>query len=109
MEEDNKTNSDNTKTIDQDEILQNVMKEIEKAYGKGAIMKLGDKSNLTIEAISTGSLLLDEAIGVGGYPKGRIIEIFGPESSGKTTLSLHAIAETQKGGEEGLLLMPNML
>lgn len=54
------------------------MKEIEKTYGKGAIMKLGDKSNLTIEAVSTGSLLLDEAIGVGGYPKGRIIEIFGP-------------------------------
>ncbi|RUP77124.1 recombinase RecA [Spiroplasma poulsonii] len=104
MEEDNKTNSDNTKTIDQDEILQNVMKEIEKAYGKGAIMKLGDKSNLTIEAISTGSLLLDEAIGVGGYPKGRIIEIFGPESSGKTTLSLHAIAETQKRGGRGAFI-----
>ncbi|MBH8623407.1 recombinase RecA [Spiroplasma sp. hyd1] len=104
MEEDNKTNSDNTKTIDQDEILQNVMKEIEKAYGKGAIMKLGNKSNLTIEAISTGSLLLDEAIGVGGYPKGRIIEIFGPESSGKTTLSLHAIAETQKGGGRGAFI-----
>ncbi|UNF62102.1 recombinase RecA [Spiroplasma poulsonii] len=104
MEEDNKTNSDNTKTIDQDEILQNVMKEIEKAYGKGAIMKLGNKSNLTIEAISTGSLLLDEAIGVGGYPKGRIIEIFGPESSGKTTLSLHAIAETQKRGGRGAFI-----
>ncbi|WHQ36604.1 recombinase RecA [Spiroplasma sp. SV19] len=104
MEDDNKANSDNTKTIDQDEILKNVMKEIEKAYGKGAIMKLGDKSNLTIEAISTGSLLLDEAIGVGGYPKGRIIEIFGPESSGKTTLSLHAIAEAQKKGGRGAFI-----
>ncbi|WP_424527305.1 recombinase RecA [Spiroplasma endosymbiont of Glossina fuscipes fuscipes] len=104
MEKDNKTNSDNIKTIDEDEILKNVMKEIEKAYGKGAIMKLGDKSNLTIEAISTGSLLLDEAIGIGGYPKGRIIEIFGPESSGKTTLSLHAIAETQKRGGRGAFI-----
>lgn len=85
------------------------MKEIEKAYGKGAIMKLEDKSNLTIEAISTDSLLLDKTIGVGGYPKGRIIDIFGPESFGKTTLSLHAIAETQKKGKEVLLLMLSML
>ncbi len=76
--EDNKPVPPQTKPLDQDEILKTVMKEIEKTYGKGAIMKLGDKSNLTIEAVSTGSLLLDEAIGVGGYPKGRIIEIFGP-------------------------------
>ncbi|AHF58063.1 recombinase RecA [Spiroplasma eriocheiris] len=81
---------------DPDNILKNVMKEIERTYGKGAVMKLGDKSHLTIEAVSTGSLVLDNAIGIGGYPKGRIIEIFGPESSGKTTLSLHAIAEVQK-------------
>lgn len=102
--EDNKPVPPETKTVDQDEILKTVMKEIEKAYGKGAIMKLGDKSNLTIEAVSTGSLLLDEAIGVGGYPKGRIIEIFGPESSGKTTLSLHAIAEVQKNGGRGAFI-----
>lgn len=76
--EDNKPVPPQTKPLDQDEILKTVMKEIEKTYGKGAIMKLGDKSNLTIEAVSTGSLLLDEAIGVGGYPKGRIIEIFWP-------------------------------
>lgn len=102
--EDNKPVSPETKTVDQDEILKTVMKEIEKTYGKGAIMKLGDKSNLTIEAVSTGSLLLDEAIGVGGYPKERIIKIFGPESSGKTTLSLHAIVEVQKNGGRGAFI-----
>ncbi len=110
MEEDNKVTSDNTKAIDQDEILKNVMKEIERAYGKGAIMKLGDKSNLTIEAISTGSLLLDEAIGVGGYPKGRIVEIFGPESSGKNNIvfACHCWS-TKKRMVEELLLMQSML
>jgi len=73
--------------------------QIEKAYGKGTIMKLGeDKPILKLEAISTGSFGLDIATGIGGYPKGRIIEIFGPESSGKTTLALHAIAEAQKLG-----------
>lgn len=71
-------------------------------------MKLGEKTNLKIEAISSGSLLIDEAIGIGGYPKGRIIEIFGPESSGKTTLTLHAIAEAQKNKPKLLLLMQNM-
>ena len=71
---------------------------IEKAYGKGAIMKLGDKSHIDTEVIPTGSMLIDNALGVGGYPKGRIIEIYGPESSGKTTLALHAIAQTQKLG-----------
>ncbi|WP_146638084.1 recombinase RecA [Spiroplasma clarkii] len=76
----------------------NVIKEIEKTFGKGSIMRLGDKANALIEAIPSGSFLIDRAIGIGGYPKGRIIEIFGPESSGKTTLSLHAVAETQKFG-----------
>ena len=71
---------------------------IEKAYGKGAIMKLGDKSHIDTEVIPTGSMLIDNALGVGGYPKGRIIEIYGPESSGKTTLALTAIAECQKKG-----------
>lgn len=71
---------------------------IEKAYGKGSIMVLGDKPMVNIESVSTGSFLLDEALGIGGYPRGRVIEIYGPESSGKTTLTLHAIAEAQKAG-----------
>ncbi|WP_053230347.1 recombinase RecA [Spiroplasma culicicola] len=73
-----------------------MIKDIEKTFGKGSIMRLGDKAEMLIEATPTGSFLLDRAIGIGGYPKGRIVEIFGPESSGKTTLSLHAIAEAQK-------------
>ena len=71
---------------------------IEKNYGKGSIMKLGSKTNVDIEAISTGSLGLDIALGIGGVPKGRIIEIYGPESSGKTTLATHIVAESQKQG-----------
>ena len=78
--------------------LEETLKQIEKLYGKGAIMRLGDRDNVDVDAIPSGSLLIDEAIGVGGDPKGRIIEIFGPESSGKTTLALHAIAECQKNG-----------
>ncbi len=78
--------------------LQAAMSKIEKDFGKGAIMKLGDKQIENIETIPTGSIALDYALGVGGYPRGRIIEIYGPESSGKTTLALHAIAETQKAG-----------
>ena len=78
--------------------LDETLKEIEKMFGKGTVMKLGDRPSVDVDAIPSGSLLLDEALGVGGYPKGRIIEIFGPESSGKTTLALHAIAECQKQG-----------
>lgn len=78
--------------------LENALKHIEKQFGKGAVMKLGDKANIQVETVSTGSLALNEALGVKGYPKGRIIEIYGPESSGKTTLALHAIAEVQKNG-----------
>ena len=78
--------------------LEETLKQIEKLYGKGAVMRLGDRETVDVDAIPTGSILIDEAIGVGGYPKGRIIEIFGPESSGKTTLALHAIAECQKLG-----------
>ena len=78
--------------------LQLTMDKIEKSYGKGAIMKMGDRAVEDIPAISSGSIGLDIALGVGGYPKGRIIEIFGPESSGKTTLAIHAIAEAQKAG-----------
>lgn len=87
--------------IDKDkraQALEAAMKQIEKQYGKGSVMRLGDEAERTIEAIPTGSLSLDIALGIGGYPKGRIIEIYGPESSGKTTLALHAIAEVQKLG-----------
>jgi recombination protein RecA len=79
-------------------ILQSTMEKIEKNYGKGAVMKLGDRATEKVDVISTGSINLDAALGVGGFPKGRIIEIFGPESSGKTTLAIHAIAECQKSG-----------
>lgn len=78
--------------------LQAAMAKIEKDFGKGSIMKLGDEQIENVDVIPTGSLALDAALGVGGYPKGRIIEIFGPESSGKTTLAIHAIAEAQKAG-----------
>ena len=78
--------------------LEDAFKQIEKQFGKGSIMKLGDKVYDNMEVIHTGSISLDLALGVGGYPKGRIIEIYGPESSGKTTFALHAIAEVQKAG-----------
>ena len=78
--------------------LNEALKAIEKNYGKGSIMRLGDHAQEKLEVISSGSIALDAALGVGGYPKGRIIEIYGPESSGKTTFALHAIAETQKRG-----------
>jgi recombination protein RecA len=78
--------------------LQLTLDKLDKAYGKGTVMKMGDVAIDDIEAISTGSLGLDLALGVGGYPRGRVIEIYGPESSGKTTLALHAIAEAQKAG-----------
>ena len=78
--------------------LQLTMDKIEKSYGKGSIMRLGDRPVDDVAAISSGSIALDVALGIGGYPKGRVIEIFGPESSGKTTLAIHAIAEAQKAG-----------
>ena len=81
-----------------DKTLDQVLSDIEKQFGKGAIMKLGEHDHQKIDTISSGSISLDIALGIGGYPKGRIIEIFGPESSGKTTFALHAIAEAQKKG-----------
>lgn len=81
-----------------DALLNDALKTIEKEYGKGSIMRLGDRADVSVDAIPSGSLTLDAALGIGGYPKGRIIEIYGPESSGKTTLALHAIAECQKQG-----------
>ena len=78
--------------------LQLTLDKLDKSYGKGAVMKLGDVAHVDVDAISSGSLGLDLALGVGGYPRGRVIEIYGPESSGKTTLAIHAIAEAQKAG-----------
>ena len=87
-----------TNETDKDKILSQVLLDMEKQFGKGAIMKLGDDTHNEIAVSPSGSLTLDLALGVGGYPKGRIIEIYGPESSGKTTFALHAIAEIQKAG-----------
>lgn len=84
--------------------LDTAIAQIERQYGKGAVMRLGTNTNMNVEAISTGSLTLDTATGIGGLPRGRIIEIYGPESSGKTTLALHAIAEAQKVGGEAAFI-----
>ncbi len=89
-----------TPASDKKKALQTAIAQIEKNYGKGTVMRLGDRPEMTVEAIPTGSLALDAALGIGGVPKGRIIEIYGPESSGKTTLALHILAEVQKMGGE---------
>lgn len=86
------------KMTDKDKTLEQVLSDIEKQFGKGSIMRLGESKHMEVDVCSSGSISLDIALGVGGYPKGRIIEIYGPESSGKTTFALHAIAEVQKMG-----------
>lgn len=87
-----------TEVNNEEKALDDAIKQIEKQFGKGSIMRLGDRADISVDVIPTGSLTLDLALGIGGYPKGRIIEVYGPESSGKTTLALHAIAEVQKQG-----------
>jgi len=94
------TNQKNENSVNQEKLkaLQLTLDKIEKGYGKGAIMKMGDKAIVNVPVIGSGSIGLDIAMGIGGYPRGRVVEIYGPESSGKTTLAIHAIAETQKNG-----------
>lgn len=87
-----------TAVKDTDAALDDTISQIEKKFGKGSVMRLGDRTAVDVDVIPSGSLTLDKALGIGGYPKGRIIEIYGPESSGKTTLTLHAIAQAQKQG-----------
>ena len=89
---------------DRKRALETAISQIEKNHGKGAIMRLGDSAGISVDAISTGSISIDLALGIGGVPKGRIIEIFGPESSGKTTLALHVIAKAQKAGGEAAFI-----
>ena len=87
-------------SADKKKAIEAAMQQIEKAYGKGSIMRLGNDADVNVDAIPTGSLALDLALGIGGVPRGRIIEIYGPESSGKTTLALHILAQAQKMGGE---------
>ncbi|MDD3878334.1 MAG: DNA recombination/repair protein RecA, partial [Bacteroidales bacterium] len=96
MTKEKKESKENKIDTEKLKALQLTLDKIEKDYGKGTIMKLGDNPIVSIESISTGSLGLDIALGVGGFPRGRVIEIYGPEASGKTTLAIHAIAEAQK-------------
>ena len=95
-----KKTADQTPNNDKKQALDTANRQIEKNFGKGAVMRLGDRPDLQVDAIPTGSLALDAALGIGGVPKGRIIEIYGPESSGKTTLALHIVAQAQKRGGE---------
>ncbi len=86
------------------EALQIALAQVEKKYGKGSVMRLGENARMEVSSVSTGSLSLDMALGIGGLPKGRIVEIYGPESSGKTTVALHAVAEVQKAGGEAAFI-----
>ena len=95
-----KKNTADTASSDKKKALETALQQIEKNFGKGTVMRLGDKPEMVVDAIPTGSLALDAALGIGGVPRGRIIEIYGPESSGKTTLALHIVAQAQKRGGE---------
>ena len=83
---------------DREKALEMALAQIDKQYGKGSIMRMGDKTDMAIEAIPTGALALDVALGIGGLPRGRVVEIYGPESSGKSTLAMHVVAEAQRQG-----------
>ena len=85
-------------STDRDKALDVALAAIDKQFGKGSIMRMGEKGSMAIEAIQTGALALDVALGVGGLPRGRVVEIFGPESSGKSTLAMHVVAEAQRNG-----------
>ena len=90
--------------IDRQKALETALKQLEREYGAGTVMKLGENSHMEVQAVHTGSLSLDMALGIGGVPRGRIIEIFGPESSGKTTVALHIVAEVQKTGGQAAFI-----
>lgn len=90
--------------LEKKKALEMALGQIEKQFGKGAVMKLGENAHMNVEAIPTGALSLDIALGIGGVPRGRIVEIYGPEASGKTTVALHIIAEAQKAGGEAAFI-----
>src|SRR6202453_3280200 len=90
--------TERTILVERDKALEMAMGQIEKQFGKGAIMRMGENTHMQIESISTGALSLDLALGIGGLPRGRIVELFGPESSGKSTLAMHVVAEAQRNG-----------
>lgn len=94
----------NAPVSDKDKALKTALEQLEKQYGKGTVMRLGENASMNVEHISTGSLSLDLALGIGGLPKGRIVEMYGPESSGKTTVALHAVAEAQKAGGQAAFI-----
>ena len=107
MAEDKKKASDKAKdsqTDNKHKALEAALAQIEKNYGKGAVMRLGENVGMNVDCIPTGYMTLDAALGIGGLPRGRIVEIYGPEASGKTTLALHAVAEAQKMGGEAAFI-----
>ena len=101
---DKSTDKSADKSNDKKKALETALAQLEKKQGKGIVMRLGDNMNMEVKSVPTGSLSLDLALGIGGVPRGRIIEIFGPESSGKTTVALHMIAEVQKAGGEAAFI-----